>query len=637
MRFLFSAVLLLLANLVTAQNLELTSLLIPDNLKKNANAVVRTDSMVVKILSQQNMIISSRRVVTVFNKLGNNKLFAHAGYNNSVKIRKIQATIYNAFGKEIKKIREKDFKDVSAVSGGTLYSDSRVKYLKYTPTEYPYTMVLEKEIQTKNTVNLPSWSFIDGFLVSVAHSSFSISYPSQDLKPVFKEMHFGDYNIKKIEGANIVTFLVDNLPAIKNEMLSPSFSDISPWVMARLTNFYYEGYKGKVNNWKDLGSWMYANLLHERAVLKPETEQLIKDKVKGASSDLEKAKIVYKYVQDNTRYISVQVGIGGIQPIEASEVDRVKYGDCKGLSNYTHALLNAVGVTSYYTHVEAGKDPVSFEDDFASLSQGNHVILAIPIEDEYSFIDCTSQVHPFGFIGDFTDNRKVLIIKPEGGELYRTTSYLEKVNKQETKAIIVIKEDASVEAEVEIATYGIQYDNRFNIQDLDKDKLIEHYQDYWSYINNISVASYELNNNKNEVEFKEAVNVSATNYSSISGDRLLFMPNALNRNKFVPKRYRSRKLSFQIKRGFYDEDHFTINIPENYNVESMPETQVLETEFGSYAISVEKIEKNKLLYTRSFLLKKGLYNAEKYNEYRNFRKKIAKLDNSKIALLKTKV
>ena len=121
--------------------------------------------------------------------------------------------------------------------------------------------------------------------------------------------------------------------------------------------------------------------------------------VTGIEDKLEKAKIIYKYVQENTRYISVQIGIGGFRPINAIDVDRVKYGDCKGLSNYTMALLKAVNVPSYYTVVEAGNRKVDFEDDFADLRQGNHAILAIPYKGSYYWIDCTSQIHPFRIFG----------------------------------------------------------------------------------------------------------------------------------------------------------------------------------------------------------------------------------------------
>ncbi len=74
----------------------------------------------------------------------------------------------------------------------------------------------------------------------------------------------------------------------------------------------------------------------------------------------------------------------------------------KDLTNYTKALLDLVGVTSYYSHIDANSDePVSFENDFASLEQGNHVILNIPNKDKDVWLECTSQTMPFGFLGDF--------------------------------------------------------------------------------------------------------------------------------------------------------------------------------------------------------------------------------------------
>jgi transglutaminase-like putative cysteine protease len=44
-----------------------------------------------------------------------------------------------------------------------------------------------------------------------------------------------------------------------------------------------------------------------------------------------KAKKIYQYLQNKTRYISVQIGIGGFQPVTAADVDRLGYGDCKGI------------------------------------------------------------------------------------------------------------------------------------------------------------------------------------------------------------------------------------------------------------------------------------------------------------------
>ena len=59
-------------------------------------------------------------------------------------------------------------------------------------------------------------------------------------------------------------------------------------------------------------------------------------------------------MQNNTRYISIQLGIGGWRPFEAAYVASKGYGDCKALSNYMYSLLKEAGILSYYTLVKAG-------------------------------------------------------------------------------------------------------------------------------------------------------------------------------------------------------------------------------------------------------------------------------------------
>ncbi len=603
----------------------------------NANAVVRLNEMTVELTKINEMNIKLRRVVTVLNNLGNTHAHTSIGYNKSVKVKQIQSVVYDAFGKEIDKIKRKEFKDVSSVDGGTLYSDSRVLYMDYTPVNYPYTIEFSYEITTANTSNIPDWYFLDGFLVSTEKSKYSVIYSEAELKPEIKEKHFGDLEIRKTTSENSIVYEGLNIKAIKKETLSPSFNKIAPLLMVRAINFQYEGYNATIKDWDDLGIWMHKNILQGRDELSEETKVKAHSLVEGITDDLEKAKKIYEYVQNNTRYISVQVGIGGIQPIHAIEVDRVKYGDCKGLSNYTKALLDEVGVKSYYTHVEAGQDKINFEKDFASLAQGNHVILAIPYEGSYYWIDCTTQIHPFGFIGDFTDGRNVLIIKPEGGEIVKTATYLNKENRQKTKAILSLSENGSIEGDVKIDSYGIQYDNRFYLEDQVKDDIIKYYKQYWRNINNLKVKEYQFSNNKDSIVFTEQLTLNASDYATKSGDRLLVAINAFNQNRYVPNRHRNRKMPFEIQRGFFDEDEFEVIIPEAYEIEAIPNNTSFENEFGYYTTTIEVSENKKtLLYNRSLLIKEGWYAKEKYNAYRDFRKKIANTDNAQLILIKTK-
>jgi hypothetical protein len=156
MRHFYLLFLFVYSQLSFSQTVNYSTLVIDKNLTADANAVVRLDEMTVELASVKKMTIHLKRVVTVLNKRGNKHTHTMVGYNNSLKVEKVEAIIYDALGNEIEKIKEKEFKDISAVDGGTLYSDSRILYLDYTPVQYPYTLAFSYEVSTENTGNIPS-------------------------------------------------------------------------------------------------------------------------------------------------------------------------------------------------------------------------------------------------------------------------------------------------------------------------------------------------------------------------------------------------------------------------------------------------------------------------------------------------
>ncbi len=619
-----------------AQKIEYSSILIPAELLKNANAVVRNNATTIDVYSTDEMTVKVDRVVTVLNKLGNGKVGAYIGYDDNSKIAKLSAKIYDAAGREIKKVSKNKFVDVSAFDGGTLYSDSRVKYLDYTPITYPYTVHLQYEYNTSSTGFLQNWSPLEGYLVSIENNSYVVNLNNGKIR--VKELNFEGYEIEKSVSESKVFYSVKNISAIKNESLSPSLTAYKPKALVALNNFKTDGVDGYYTNWDEFGRWMYSSLLDGRGIVDGATKIKILDLVKGVEDPIEKAKIVYNFMQNKTRYISVQVGIGGIQPIPANEVDNVGYGDCKGLTNYTKALLDIVGVTSYYTHVEANSfEPVSFEKDFASLEQGNHVILNIPNNGNDIWLECTSQVTPFGFLGDFTDDRDVLVITPEGGVLKRTTSYKNEQNLQKTKATIVLKANGSLKADVLIKSEGTQYGSKYELETLNLKEQKNFYKsNLWSYNNNTTIDEIEFTNDKDSIVFTEKIAATIKDYSSMSSDKILFRVNVFNRNNNTPKRYRNRVLPLEIRRGYKDVDEYTITLPVGYKIDGvLMNEKKIENKFGFYSISLEKVNETQIKYKRTLLIKEGTYPKEDYKTYRTFRRNVSKYDNLRIALAKT--
>lgn len=629
LRFWVTFIFMSLSSITIAQNDDVfDTSTIPLELMEKVNAVVRYDYNQIEVESYDKFIYTNKRIVTVLNAQGNSKLGAYVSYDGNINIGKLEARIYDANGDEIKKIRKNDFQDVSAVSGGTLYSDSRVKYLEYTPVNYPYTILFESEVVYNSTAFLPSWRPIEGFYASTEFAEYKIVNES-DVIIKMKTINFEDYAIEQHSDFH---FTAKNLKSLKPEAYSPSFGTYAPKMKVSLTEFDMEGVKGFNTNWKDFGKWVHDALLAETTVLPAQVISEVKTLTKDASSDLEKAKLVYEYMQNKTRYISVQVGIGGWKPMLAEDVERLGYADCKGLSNYTKALLAEIGVEAHYAIIYGDSDLRSIDAEFSSV-EGNHAVLCIPNEDQDVWLECTSQTNPFGYTAGFTDDRDALLITPEGGKIVHTTVYPTEDNLQDTKATIAIAQDGSISADVTIKTYGYQYGLHEGVQNKPLREQELDLKNYWDYINNLSIDAIVYDNDKDNVVFTEKAKVSSTSYATKSGKRLLFQPNAFNKVTSVPARYKNRTLDFEIERGFTDEDEFTIKIDSSLKIEAIPDDVSISNAYGNYSFSIEKISENELVYKRTYILNKGYYPKQDYKAFREFISQIVRHDKTKIVLI----
>lgn len=636
MRFLNHLIYLFLfcfINLAFSQDKNLSILNISDDLKENANIIVRKNHKEINISSQNKMTTNEVIHITFLNELGWKNFGIGEYYDKSDKIKSIEAIVYNAIGKEIKKIKRSDFKDYSVADGFSVYTDSRMLSLEYTPTSYPFSIKYSSVVETPNTAFIPMWFPITSLYMSIEEASITINYPS-NLGFRYKEYNFEDYSITTTSNNSSVSFSLVNFPAIKNEDYTPSLINFTPYVRFALQKFHLEGVDGEANTWEDLGNWINTSFLVQTNDLPKATKDKIRELVKDESTTREKAEKIYKYVQDRTRYVSIQLGIGGWKPMNAKDVDRLGYGDCKALTNYTKALLDAVDIPSYYSIIHNSPTKRDITQDFVSM-QGNHVILAIPNENnDLYWLECTSQTIPFNFIGGSNDDRLVLSINDGESTLKRTQVYETDKNSQSTLAQYSIDHRGNMEGSMDIRTKGIQYGSRFYLERQPVDHLNKHYKNYFSYINNLEVKEVKFIHDTDLLSFTENISLKADNYADISGERMIFVVNTFNQYRSIPQRYRKRNNPFEISRGFNDYDEFIINLPEGYNIEAIPNNVEIESKFGSYKAEFTLIDNHKIIYKRTLISHEGFYPKEDYENFRNFREQVSRNDNAKVVIIK---
>ncbi|MCC8410261.1 DUF3857 domain-containing protein [Mucilaginibacter sp. UR6-1] len=634
MKHLYFLIILLAAGLAARAQQNLDVSLVPKQLLPYASSVIRYCDESVQVDDPGSQTYRIKKAITIFNSSGDSDAEILVWHDKSTSIRSIKGLVYDGSGKLLSKFSESNFEDAYAGNNFSLFEDTRVMHFRPAVVDYPYTIAYEYETREKQTLYFSRWLPANNTNMAVEHSTFTFI-----CKPGFN-IRYKEVNLPvKVQtgtnkaGMNTFTWQVSNLKATREEPYSADPETFLAMVKIAPVNFKYGALNGSFNNWNELGKWMYTRLLAGRQVLAPATVADVKELVKDIPDEKARAKKIYEYMQQRTRYISIQIGIGGFQPFPATDVDRLNYGDCKALVNYTQALLAAANIPSYYCVVEAGSRKVNFDPVFASMNDGNHVILCLPFKNDTTWLECTSQKMPFGYLGDFTDDRTVLACTPEGGMILHTPKYIAEKNLQVRKAELTLDSAGEVAGSMKTVYKGTQYENQEELTyEAPADQLKQIKKTY--HINNLEIGRLKFDKIKNIYpELNEELQFSARNYASIAGSKLHFTPNLANRSRGI-REVRNRLTDVCIQRGYTDEDEIIYTLPaNNYRHEKKPIAISIDKPFGKYTASLT-LQGNKLIYKRNMKLIDGTYPKETYAEMVKFFEDIVDADNYSAILVK---
>ena len=415
---------------------------VPDSLIENANVVVRLEEQSYEIKSTGKAISHERHVYTILNEKGARYATYRTFYNNkSTFINSVSAYMYDASGKEIRHFKKKDMEDHPAYDGVSFVSDERVKMGSFYSNNYPYTVDFEEEDELTELIHIHNWYPQGSLKTSVEKSVYSLSAPpdyniryrmmNSETKPVIEEKG----------GKKSFTWEMHNLTAYEDAPYV-NFYNYAPNLMIGLGDIEMGGFKGNMNTWNDYARF-YGSLQKGRDVLPEETKQKVHELIKGVQDPGVKVSVLYNYLQQNTHYVGIQLGIGGWQTYDAAYVATKKYGDCKALSNFMISLLKEAGIKAHAVVIKGGEEQREFVTDFTHNSF-NHIICCVPMGKDTIWLECTSQSLPAGYLSEFTANRYGLLINDNGGTLVHTPAYLLTDNVQVRKISAVLDQEGSL-------------------------------------------------------------------------------------------------------------------------------------------------------------------------------------------------
>lgn len=606
---------------------------IPDSLTKNADAIKRFEEVKISISDIDKAVIHHKYAMTILNDAGKKYSVYSNNYSKLVSLSDIDGDLYDASGKHLKNVKKKDIADFDDDDEMTLATDARIKAHNFFYAEYPYTVEYEDEKKLDGIFFLDEWIPQRSNTISVEESRLIVETPV-DYKLRYKQFNYAANPVIVNDGKKIIyTWEVKNLKTFNDEDFSPSWDEMTTAVYLAPEHFKIEGHEGMMDTWQNFGKFI-AELNEGRDVLPDNVKKDIHALTDKLTTTRDKAFALYDYLQKNTRYISVQMGIGSWQPFDANYVAAKKYGDCKALSNYMKSLLEEAGVKAYYVLVNADdKDLHGLWKDFPS-PYFNHAVVCVPNGKDTLWFECTNQTVAPGFMGADVGNRKALLIADDGGHIVNTPQYNSENNKQIRRVMAVVDSAGNLDASLFTVYTGTEEEiPHALINEADKD-FREKFLNEELNLPTYSVDKTNYTEEKKLIpEVKEELHVTALSYATVSGKRLFIKPNLFNK---VANKYSEddkRQFDIEYPYSFHDIDSIEIELPSGYTPESLPKDLNLNSKFGIYFISF-KAEQNKLKVIRDYTRHSGRFPASDYPDFAKFYNDMYKADRSQVVLIK---
>jgi hypothetical protein len=532
-------------------------------------------------------------------------------YSSMVTLKDIEGTLSNKEHQVIRKLKKSEITDRSLISDISMFEDHYVKEFRLKHSDYPYFIRYSYLIEQKEYIIIDDWVPVLHHDVPTLKSSLTL-FTDPDYRVSAFTRSVDQVMDRKDEIQRQYRWEASYDGTLTPEIYSTPLKLSMPEVILTPLDFIY-GIAGKQDSWEDLGRWEYQ--LNEGQWNLPLTEQKkIIELTKEIHSPVEKVRRLYHYMQDNTRYVNVTVDIGGLKTYPAEYVAKNKYGDCKALTNFFQAVLDLIGIGSYYCNIQAGKKIVPIREEFPG-QQFNHAILFVPLESDTLWLDCTSK-GPFNYLGTFTQGRYALAIGPEQSYLMKTPPL--HVNDVLCERMITCQNIAGHISAITVkGTYrGEEFEilntaNRSMNESQRRQFLLDNFIIPGTDVSEVRIENSDRDVPEIELHYKGYLPAIYRSYGDVS----IIRPVPFDIPVFEAPA--NRKTPVQIDYPVNMTDTFEIRISGQDTLVQGVMDHRLETRFGSYEIHSECTGEY-IRITKHFILLPNIYETTDYSDFYNF-------------------
>lgn len=576
------------------------------------------------LLDEQSTVVSPKGVMTTTCRRAA-KILRQAGVESTrrlvlaesydTKVQSMTGWVINPSGSP----RQVTIKDVisSSVAPDTLYMDVKLMMLLVPEADVGSVVGFEwKEERTPQDLEDID-EFQGEFPVLKARYSLTILAPWD---PNFQWVHWSPLEpLSDPSDRRTFSFEILDIPAVDSEPFRPTARALAGRLLVRFKtrDDAFRSFSG----WPDMGAW-YTELSRAQRAPDDTVKFKAREITQGSADTLSKIRALAEFVQREIRYVSIQIGIGGFQPHSASSILCNRYGDCKDKATLLAAMLQAIGVDSYYIIINTDRGAVTPESP-VSLRSFNHAIVAIRLPDDVEGTELDSLVHhprhgrllvfdptmpttPLGRLPYYLQANTGLLVAGGSGELISLPRPGPEGNVLDRKGRLTLAADGSLTGEIVETRRGAAADGlRARMQAATEAGRRKYIETFLSK----SLTSFTLKT----CEFKDLADArgdlvvsysfAASSYAKRAAGYLIVRPRVVGIDAvdLAPEGKKPRRYPVDLETTARARDEFTLELPEGFAVEDLPKPLDLDAGFASYRSRAE-VNGRSLTYTREFRL-----------------------------------
>jgi tetratricopeptide (TPR) repeat protein len=524
-----------------------------------------------------------------------------------------------------------DKAEVLKANGNKVQAETRDNYLVFTSLEASDAIHISYRIENYNTGKLAQhfWDQVH----------FSYDLPAKIVRyslivPEKKEFKFNFRNsdkqpeTKSFEDYKLYTWQTENAAAIKTEPYMPAFVDVATVLDI-----------SSLASWQYVASW-YSDLASTKAKTDFEIKEAVATLFEGKKNltELQKAKLIYGFIEKNISYSNVSFLHGPFVPQKASRTLNTKLGDCKDVSTLFVAMCKEVGLKANLVLVDTRSngdyDLVLPSIDF------NHCISKITLDGKDYFVELTSQKLSFGTMGTSLLNASGLIIPRTGDapttDLVKLNSNTRAINGSFRYTSIAFDNNDMGVSRKSVKTGDFATGIRSDFADIGAEKQEKEMTQAISsnFNNHIKLTKLnfkDLHTLSDTAEYFYSFNMSEA-FTEVAGLKIFRLPWAEANSTLDFLSLEKRKYPF-LQWAFSPLETavevITLEIPKGKAFAEAPKSVKYSCATADYSLTFV-LAGNKLTATRKLVNKKDIVPSDKYTEFRDFYTKMMTADNQQL-------